>query len=120
MEIETANLVDRSKSQPTHEKLPLKELWPWSRDPLNFGPQSYLWNGYMGWLYQILALRWQTTLKLGTSNMVYRLILASTTAYMIDHPVMELSSGSCDLFNFGEINYILKIVQDRDIVMVED
>jgi len=35
-------------------------------------------------------------------------------------PVRELSSGSCDLFNFGKINYILEMVQDRDIVMVED
>jgi len=36
VEIETANMVDRSKSQPMHEKLSLKELWPWSRDPFKF------------------------------------------------------------------------------------
>jgi len=61
--------------------------------------------------------------KLDISNLMCRLILMSTSAYVIVLVSMCICMhlGSSDVFNFWEItDDILEMVQDRDLITVED
>jgi len=58
--------------------------------------------------------------KLSTSNLVFRMTVASTIECMIDYP-RKWCLGSRDLFKFWQISdNISKAVQDRDTVTMDD